>query len=143
MQSSSSSFSYRFTYDVFLSFRGEDTHHSFTGNLYKALHDKGIYTLIDDQDLCRGNQITSALEKAIQESKIFIIVLSENYASSSFCLNELAYILNFIKGNGLLVLPLFYIVDPSHVQHQRCCDTLYHNIHIHIIKYMKIRNYVK
>ncbi|KAH1061117.1 hypothetical protein GYH30_004555 [Glycine max] len=120
MQSSSSSFSYRFTYDVFLSFRGEDTHHSFTGNLYKALHDKGIYTLIDDQDLCRGNQITSALEKAIQESKIFIIVLSENYASSSFCLNELAYILNFIKGNGLLVLPLFYIVDPSHVQHQRC-----------------------
>ena len=111
MQSSSSSFSYRLTYDVFLSFRGEDTRHGFTGNLYKALHDKGIHTFIDDQDLHRGDWITSALEKAIQESRIFIIFLSQNYTSSSFCLNELAYILNFIKGKGLLVLLVFYYVD--------------------------------
>ncbi|KAH1193127.1 TMV resistance protein N [Glycine max] len=116
MQSSSSSFSYRFSNDVFLSFRGEDTRHSFTGNLYKALSDRGIHTFIDDKKLPRGDQISSALEKAIEESRIFIIVLSENYASSSFCLNELGYILKFIKGKGLLVLPVFYKVDPSDVR---------------------------
>ncbi|KAL2951430.1 hypothetical protein AAZX31_19G049800 [Glycine max] len=115
-QSSSSSFSYRFTNDVFLSFRGKDTRHSFTGNLYKALSERGINTFIDDKKLPRGDEITSALEKAIEESRIFIIVLSENYAWSSFCLNELDYILKFIKGKGLLVLPVFYKVDPSDVR---------------------------
>ncbi|KRH08198.1 hypothetical protein GLYMA_16G135500v4 [Glycine max] len=109
-----------FSYDVFLSFRGEDTRYSFTGNLYNVLRERGIHTFIDDDEFQKGDQITSALEEAIEKSKIFIIVLSENYASSSFCLNELTHILNFTKGkNDLLVLPVFYIVDPSDVRHHR------------------------
>ncbi|KAL5153460.1 TMV resistance protein N [Glycine soja] len=115
-QQSKSKLAIRFTNDVFLSFRGKDTRHSFTGNLYKALSERGINTFIDDKKLPRGDEITSALEKAIEESRIFIIVLSENYAWSSFCLNELDYILKFIKGKGLLVLPVFYKVDPSDVR---------------------------
>ncbi|KAL2334239.1 hypothetical protein Fmac_015452 [Flemingia macrophylla] len=74
---------------------------------------------MDDKQLQRGDEVTSALEKAIQESRIFITVLSENYAPSSFCLNELAYILKFIKGKGLLVLPVFHSVDPSDLRYQR------------------------
>ncbi|KRH09432.1 hypothetical protein GLYMA_16G215400v4 [Glycine max] len=105
-------------YDVFLSFRGEDTRHGFTGNLYKALDDRGIYTFIDDQELPRGDQITSALSKAIQESRIAITVLSQNYASSSFCLDELVTILH-CKRKGLLVIPVFYKIDPSDVRHQK------------------------
>ncbi|XP_040866121.1 TMV resistance protein N isoform X3 [Glycine max] len=109
-----------FSYDVFLSFRGEDTRYCFTGNLYNVLRERGIHTFIDDDELQKGDQITSALQEAIEKSKIFIIVLSENYASSSFCLNELTHILNFTKGkNDLLVLPVFYIVDPSDVRHHR------------------------
>ncbi|XP_027941564.1 TMV resistance protein N-like isoform X1 [Vigna unguiculata] len=111
------SFSFSFTYDVFLSFRGEDTRYGFTGNLYRALRDRGIHTFIDDEELRKGDEITSALEKAIEGSRIFIIVFSLNYASSSFCLNELAYILPHAKRNALLVLPLFYDVVPSHVRH--------------------------
>ncbi|XP_027924366.1 toll/interleukin-1 receptor-like protein [Vigna unguiculata] len=101
-----------FTYDVFLSFRGEDTRHGFTGNLYKALCDGGIHTFIDDEDLQSGEEITPALAKAIEESRIAIVVLSHNYASSSFCLDELATILH-CHTQGLLVLPLFYKVHPS------------------------------
>ena len=71
-QSSSSSFSYRFSNDVFLSFRGEDTRRGFTGNLYKALSDRGIHTFMDDKKIPRGDQITSGLEKAIEESRILI-----------------------------------------------------------------------
>uniref|UniRef100_A0A0R0G2F8 TIR domain-containing protein n=1 Tax=Glycine max TaxID=3847 RepID=A0A0R0G2F8_SOYBN len=102
MRPSSSSFSYRFTYDMFLSFRGEDTRCGFSGNLYNALQDRGIHTFVDYKELQRGHEITSALEKGIEVSRIFIIVLSQNHASSSFCLNKLAYILNFIKGKEVV-----------------------------------------
>jgi len=108
----------RFTYDVFLSFRGEDTRYGFTGNLYKALCDRGIHTFIDDEDLQSGEEITPALVKAIEESRIAIVVLSHNYASSSFCLDELAAILD-CKKKGLLVIPVFYKVDPSDVRYQK------------------------
>nr|BBI93436.1 TIR-NBS-LRR family protein [Glycine soja] len=108
-----------FNYDVFLSFRGADTRHGFTGNLYKALDDRGIYTFIDDEELQSGEEITPALLKAIQESRIAITVLSINYASSSFCLDELAYILECFKSKNLLVVPVFYNVDPSDVRHQK------------------------
>eukprot|EP00256_Glycine_max_P056567 XP_014624126.1 protein SUPPRESSOR OF npr1-1, CONSTITUTIVE 1 isoform X2 [Glycine max] len=109
-----------FSYDVFLSFRGEDTRYGFTGNLYNVLRERGIHTFIDDDELQKGDEITTALEEAIEKSKIFIIVLSENYASSSFCLNELTHILNFTEGkNDRLVLPVFYKVNPSIVRKHR------------------------
>ncbi|XP_040866584.1 TMV resistance protein N isoform X3 [Glycine max] len=117
--SSSSSSSSSSNYDVFLSFRGEDTRHAFTGHLYKALHDKGIHTFIDDEKLQRGEQITRALMEAIQDSRVAITVLSQNYASSSFCLDELATILHCHQRKRLLVIPVFYKVDPSDVRHQK------------------------
>ncbi|PNX54440.1 disease resistance protein (TIR-NBS-LRR class) [Trifolium pratense] len=45
-----------------------------------------------------------------------IIVLSKNYASSSFCLQELFTILACIKDKGRCVWPVFYEVDPSDVR---------------------------
>ena len=116
--SSSSSISYGFTYQVFLNFRGSDTRDGFTGHLYKALTDKGIHTFIDDCDLKRGDEITPSLIKAIEESRIFIPVFSINYASSSFCLDELVHIIKCYKTKGRLVLPIFYGVDPTHIRHQ-------------------------
>ncbi|AES76312.1 functional resistance protein KR1, putative [Medicago truncatula] len=97
----SSSFSYGFTYDVFLSFRGSDTRYGFTENLYRALCHKGIHTFIDDRELQGGDEITPSLFKAIEESRIFIPVLSINYE------------------NRRLVLPIFYDVEPSHVRHHK------------------------
>lgn len=79
----------------------------------------GINAFIDDEDLIRGEEITPSLIKAIQLSRIAIIVFSQNYASSTFCLDELAKIIECFKGDGRLVLPIFYDVDPSDVRHQR------------------------
>ncbi|XP_059654913.1 disease resistance protein RPV1-like [Cornus florida] len=56
--------------------------------------------------------------KAIQESRISIIVFSKNYASSRWCLDELLIILEHKKTVGHMILPVFYHVDPSHVRNQ-------------------------
>ncbi|RZB97133.1 hypothetical protein D0Y65_020696 [Glycine soja] len=48
-----------------------------------------------------------------------IVVLSNNYASSLFCLDELAYTLECRERKNLLVLPIFYNLNPSHVRHQK------------------------
>ncbi|CAL0329618.1 unnamed protein product [Lupinus luteus] len=118
-QPTSSSFLHRWTYDVFLSFRGEDTRNGFTGNLYNTLSQRGIHTFIDDEGLRRGEEITPTLLKAIEESRIAIVIFSESYASSRFCLTELAKIIECVNGKGRLLLPVFYGVDPSEVRHQR------------------------
>jgi hypothetical protein len=103
---------------VFLSFRGSDTRRGFVGHLYNALTTKGIRTFIDDEHLQRGDEITPSLNKAIEESMIFIPVFSINYASSSFCLDELVQIIECHKTKGRTILPVFYGVDPTHVRHQ-------------------------
>ncbi|RXI06313.1 hypothetical protein DVH24_018355 [Malus domestica] len=104
-------------YDVFLSFRGEDTRTNFTDHFYKALDDKAINTFVDRQ-LRRGEKISPALLEAIEESRISIIVFSENYASSRWCLEELVRILECKKSRKQIVLPVFYKVDPSDVRKQ-------------------------
>jgi deoxyribodipyrimidine photolyase len=104
-------------YDVFLSFRGEDTRKAFTAHLYEALRRNGINTFFDDK-LRSGDEISPALIKAIEESEISIIVLSKNYASSRWCLDELMKILECKKTRRQQVLPLFYHVDPSEVRNQ-------------------------
>ena len=120
---SSSSFSSSFSssswkYDVFLSFCGDDTRKKFTDHLYTALKQKGIITFRDDEKLERGKCISQELLKAIEESKYAVIVLSSNYASSKWCLKELATIVGCMKENRLTVLPVFHYVDPSDVRNQ-------------------------
>ncbi|TQD94762.1 hypothetical protein C1H46_019616 [Malus baccata] len=116
--SSSFSTTPSWTYDVFLSFRGEDTRYNFTDHLYRALKRHGINTFIDDRELRSGEEISPALLKAIRESRISVIIFSENYASSRWCLDELVHILECRKSKGQMTRPIFYKVDPSDVRHQ-------------------------
>ncbi|XP_059453461.1 disease resistance protein RUN1-like [Corylus avellana] len=106
-------------YEVFLSFRGEDTRNSFTDHLYYALVDKGIETFRDDEELEMGRPIKPELLDAIETSRMAVIILSRNYASSTWCLEELAKILECKEKQGMRVLPVFYHVDPSDVRQQR------------------------
>ncbi|XP_024156350.1 TMV resistance protein N-like [Rosa chinensis] len=81
------------TYDVFLSFRGEDTRNTFVGHLYHNLVQREIKTFRDDVELEGGDEIAAALQKAIEEAKFLIVVFSKNYATSNWCLDELAKIM--------------------------------------------------
>ncbi|XP_004492416.1 disease resistance protein Roq1-like [Cicer arietinum] len=113
----SSSFTYDWTYDVFLSFRGLDTRNNFTGNLYNSLHQRGIHTFIDEEEIREGDEITPTILQAIKHSRIFIAIFSDHYASSTFCLNELVMILECSKSQGRLFLPVFYDVDPFQIRY--------------------------
>uniref|UniRef100_A0A2N9FJ87 TIR domain-containing protein n=1 Tax=Fagus sylvatica TaxID=28930 RepID=A0A2N9FJ87_FAGSY len=114
----SSSSTARLKYDVFLSFRGEDTRKTFTDLIYDALRQKGIITFKDDKDLERGKTIAIELLKAIEESRSAIVILSKDYASSTWCLDELTKIIHCKEEMGMRVLPVFYDVEPSDVRKQ-------------------------
>ncbi|XP_075638168.1 TMV resistance protein N-like [Castanea sativa] len=112
----SSSSTHQGTYDVFLSFRGEDIRYNFTCHLYKALCDNGLNTFID-YNLPRGEEISMELLKAIELSKISIVVFSENFAFSTWCLNELVKIFE-CRRKDRFDLPIFYKVSPSEIRKQ-------------------------
>ncbi|MED6157064.1 hypothetical protein PIB30_019901 [Stylosanthes scabra] len=104
-------------YDVFVSFRG-DTRFNFTDHLFAALHRHGILAFRDDTKLEKGGPISPGLLQAIEGSQVLIVVFSVNYASSTWCLQELAKIADCNQVSGQHVLPVFYDVSPSEVRRQ-------------------------
>ncbi|XP_043705203.1 disease resistance protein RUN1-like [Telopea speciosissima] len=105
-------------YDVFLSFRGEETRNNFTGFLYRALEREGIVVFIDSEGLWGGDEIQPALFNAIQQSKISIPVFSKGYADSKWCLRELVKIVECHRSNHQKILPIFFDVEPRDVRNQ-------------------------
>ncbi|KAK9063619.1 hypothetical protein SSX86_017490 [Deinandra increscens subsp. villosa] len=103
-------------HDIFICFRGLDTRMKFVKHLSSALLQQRVYK---DDVIPRGESISPSLFKAIRESKIAIIVFSENFADSEWCLNELAYIMKCRSERGLIVIPIFYHVHPSEVRRQK------------------------
>ncbi|KAJ9551691.1 hypothetical protein OSB04_015736 [Centaurea solstitialis] len=121
MAASSTSFIHKssFKYDVFLSFRGEDTRTNFVDHLYHALKRESIETYKDDKNLEKGKKISKELIEAIQDSRFHVIVFSKNYASSSWCLDELVKIMECQKMmSEQTVYPIFFDVEPTEVRKQ-------------------------
>nr|XP_004295235.2 PREDICTED: probable disease resistance protein At4g27220 isoform X2 [Fragaria vesca subsp. vesca] len=104
-------------YDVFLSFRGVDTRKGITIDIYDGLNRRGIKTFMDDPDLKVGDTISRTLIEAIEGSRFAIVVLSQNYASSTWCLEELREICLSMEDNR--IFPLFYHVEPTDVRYQK------------------------
>ena len=105
-------------YDVFVTFRGDDTRNNFTDFLFDALETKDISVFRDNTNLQQGESIELELLRAIEGSQIYVAVFSRNYASSTWCLREIETICECIHGTKKQVLPVFYDVDPSEVRKQ-------------------------
>ncbi|KAL7582208.1 disease resistance protein RPV1 [Lactuca sativa] len=116
--SSTASIHKSFKYDVFLSFRGEDTRTNFVDHLYNALQQQSIYTYKDGEAIKKGNLISAELIGSIEGSRFYIIVFSRNYASSSWCLDELVKIMECHKMTDHTAYPVFYDVEPTEVRNQ-------------------------
>ncbi|XP_049409351.1 TMV resistance protein N-like isoform X3 [Solanum stenotomum] len=112
----------KWKYDAFLSFRGDDTRNNFVAHLYKRLQDIGINVFKDDVKLERGKFISTELLKAIEESRTAIIIFSEDYASSSWCLEELTMIMECVDKKEQKAYPVFYNVEPSDIRMKTLCE---------------------
>ncbi|CAN1270492.1 Disease resistance protein L6 [Linum perenne] len=105
-------------YEVFMSFRGPDVRQTFADFLYSCLVRSKIRTFRDEEELPKGETLGPSLVKAITESKICIPIFTQRYASSKWCLQELAKMVECWKtGKGHLILPIFYLMDPRDVRH--------------------------
>nr|GEV43126.1 NB-ARC domains-containing protein [Tanacetum cinerariifolium] len=111
---------HRWKYDVFVSFRGEDIRKNFMDHLFNDFKQKGIHAFRDDNDLPRGEYISRQLYKAIEESRVLIVIFSKDYASSSWCLKELVKILECkqTENRKYEVQIIFYDVKPNVVRKQ-------------------------
>ncbi|XP_058006670.1 disease resistance protein RPV1-like [Hevea brasiliensis] len=102
-------------YDVFISFRGDDVRLGFLSHLREAFIQNEVNAFVDEK-LDRGEEISSSLLEIIEQSRLSVVIFSENYAYSPWCMDELMKILECKKDMRQLVLPVFYCVDPTHVQ---------------------------
>ncbi|KAK2986980.1 hypothetical protein RJ640_024878, partial [Escallonia rubra] len=98
---------------------GIDTRRTFTDHLYTALVGAGFCTFRDNEEIDRGEEIELEIKKSIPRSRSSVVVFSENYASSRWCLDELVMIMERRRTSKHMVLPVFYHVDPSDVRHQQ------------------------
>ncbi|XP_049932436.1 disease resistance protein L6-like [Nymphaea colorata] len=107
-----------FEYDVFLSFRGEDTRNNFTGLFHYILVLHGIHAYFDEEDLHKGERIEEILV-AITRSKILVPIFSKRYAESHWCLREVAKMVEcYDGGQDRQIIPIFFDVDPKDVRCQ-------------------------
>ncbi|KAK7283854.1 hypothetical protein RIF29_13602 [Crotalaria pallida] len=106
-----------YIYDVFLSF-SNGTRYTFSDYLYDALSKKRIHTFRGDKGLI-GEEISPDILEAIEKSRMSIIVLCENYASSARCLDELSKIVECFDNEGQHVSAIFYKVEPTNVRFQK------------------------
>ncbi|XP_039170599.1 TMV resistance protein N-like [Eucalyptus grandis] len=104
-------------FEVFLNFRGPDTRLNFTDSLYHTLVKAGIRVFRDNEKIRQGEKIRDELLHAIKSSKIYVPIFSRNYASSAWCLRELAHMVEcWGKAKDKMILPIFYDVDPDDVK---------------------------
>ncbi|EFH51938.1 predicted protein [Arabidopsis lyrata subsp. lyrata] len=104
-------------HDVFPSFHGADVRRTLLSHIMESFRRKGIDTFIDN-NIERSKPIGPELKEAIKGSKIAIVLLSKNYASSSWCLDELAEIMKCREVLGQIVMTIFYEVDPTDIKKQ-------------------------
>ncbi|KAB2622987.1 TMV resistance protein N-like [Pyrus ussuriensis x Pyrus communis] len=115
-------------YDVFISFRGEDTRRG-----------KKIETYIDYR-LQKGEEIGPALLEAIEKSTHSVIIFSQNYASSTWCLDELVLYpysttsihLMYENNMGVMRVPLLNLKNVSRTVLIRTEANLIKNVVDHI-----------
>ncbi|CAN1356658.1 Disease resistance protein RPV1 [Linum perenne] len=106
--------------DVFVSYRGPDVGTGFKDHLYAALRREAITVFSDKTEIPAGEKVTEAVLSAIEGSRFYVVVLSKGYASSEYCLDELAKIMDCCDGGGVAAgrsecFPVFYNVSPDNI----------------------------
>lgn len=99
---------------LFVSFRGNELRNGFVSHVVKALEDARVNVFIDTHEL-KGRSLEN-LFKRIDDSKIALVIFSDRFSESEWCLNEVARIDKRVKGGKLRVIPVFYRVNTTDVK---------------------------
>lgn len=103
-------------FDVFINHRGPDVKKGLASHLYRRLKEGGLRVFLDEGELERGDRIDPQIERAIQTSSVSVAIFSPNYAQSSWCLNELVMMWEYMLESRSTIIPVFYHVNPSELR---------------------------
>lgn len=81
-------------YDVFLSHRGPDVKRHFCAFLQHTLQRAGVRAFMDEKELEPGSNAWRTMQETLRNARIVIPVFWKGYAESSYCLYELALMMN-------------------------------------------------
>ncbi|CAN6977622.1 unnamed protein product [Brassica oleracea var. botrytis] len=104
-------------HQVFVNFRGEELRCGFVSHLVEALQRHGINVFIDSLER-KGEDLINLFAR-IEESTIALVIFSERYTESIWCLDELLKIKQRADQGLLKVIPIFFNVEPVTVKQLR------------------------
>ncbi|XP_010439643.1 PREDICTED: vesicle-associated protein 1-4 [Camelina sativa] len=99
---------------LFISFRGEELRNSFVSHVVRALKEAGFNVFIDSHEV-RGRDIRFLLRR-IENSKVALVIFSERFAESEWCLREVTKIAEQVRAGCLVAIPVFYRVSTNDVK---------------------------
>ncbi|CAN1730121.1 Disease resistance-like protein DSC1 [Linum perenne] len=103
---------------VFLNYCHEDTGNGFVSHLSTALVCKGIPVspIGKYSEMRKSTTTTSIVSSAIKKAKLSILIISNRYAQTQYCLDELVLIIKEMENNSQIVIPVFYHVNTTDIE---------------------------
>ncbi|KAL1222619.1 Protein PHLOEM PROTEIN 2-LIKE A5 [Cardamine amara subsp. amara] len=102
---------------VFINFRGKTQRENLVSSLKSKLEKISDINVFIDECEIRGTPITTLFER-IRESSIALVIFSNKYPESCWCLDELVEIKKQMDIGSLVPFPVFYKVKPECVKTQ-------------------------
>ncbi|XP_014515215.2 TMV resistance protein N-like isoform X1 [Vigna radiata var. radiata] len=116
MDIASSSYKLSRKYDVLINFTGEDIHRKFVSHLNSVLSTVGLTTFLHHHNAVKSSHIQ---EPILSRCRVAIVVFTQTYSQSAWCLNQLQQIINWHETYCRHVLPVYYEIQPSDVRLQK------------------------
>lgn len=105
------------TFQVFINHRGPDVKKTLASLIYHRLINCGLSVFLDRDEIRTGDSITLAISTAIQSASLHIAIFSETYAESSWCLDEVYWIMRSHHKRNTKVIPVFFDVQPTDLRY--------------------------
>lgn len=103
-------------YHVFICHYGKDVKNTFASHLHRSLEFLNFRVFLDKVAMQVGEDLKAQIERAIATANVHAVIFSPNFASSSWCLEELHQMLE----SGAPIIPVFYHVKPAELLRTRC-----------------------
>jgi len=103
-------------YDVLINFTGEEFHRKFVSHLNSALSTVGLSTYLHHHNSVKSTHIQ---KPTLNFCRVAIVVFTQTYSQSSWCLNQLQQIIKGHENYSRHVLPVYYEIQPSDVRLQK------------------------